>query len=180
MIDQSLVKLRPYNITVHSDTGFYTFQTDQNIEYSCHFSNVMAMLPPLLGIYDIEVRDFLFYPYDPEPNIRKKQDPRVAVTIRHLLSNHFFIKPERVIVYTCDDSDGSVRGFCRQKLFNNWYKELNDVLIRHELEVDIERDFGVETTYGGVIIRNDFPYPEILKTQLIDIAAGVIIEKFGN
>jgi hypothetical protein len=140
----------------------------------------MAMLPPLLGIYDIEVRDFMFYPYDPEPEVRKKADPRVAETIKDLLRNHFFIKPKRVIVYTCDDTDGSIRGFCRQKLFDNWCKEMSDVVKRHELEVDIETDIGIETTYGGVIVRSDFPYPEVLQDQLLDQATGIMLEKFGN
>lgn len=180
MIVQSLVELHPYNITVHSDTEFYTFTTDQNIEYSCRFGNVMAMLPPLLGIYDIEVRDFMFYPYDPEPETRKKADPRVAETIKDLLRNHFFIKPERVIVYTCDDTDGAIRGFCRKKLFDNWYKEMNDVVERHELEVDVETDTGVETTYGGVIVRTDFPHPDVLQNHLLDQAPGIMLEKFGH
>lgn len=177
-IVQSPVKLHPYNITFHPDTGFYTFTTDQNIEYSCRFGNVMAMLPPLLGIYDIEVRDFMFYPYDPEPTVRKTADLRVSETIKDLLRNHFFIKPDRVIVYTCDDTDGSTRGLSRQRLFDQWYKELNDVVERHELEVEVETETGIETTYGGVIVRKDFPHPEILQTQLLDQAAGIMLEKF--
>lgn len=177
---QSLVELHPYSITFHPDTGFYTFTTDQRIEYSCRFGNVMAMLPPLLGIYDIEVRDFMFYPYYPEPKIRKKSDPRVSETIQDLLRNHFFIKPERVIVYTCDDSDKPSLGFCRQKLFDNWYKQLDNVVDRHELEVDVETETGIETTYGGVVVRKDFPYPGILQSQLIEHAPGIILEKFGH
>jgi len=48
------------------------------------------------------------------------------------------------------------------------------------MEVDIEMDEGIETLYGGVVFRNDFPYPEILQTQLLDEAQGIMMQKFGN
>lgn len=140
----------------------------------------MSMLSPLLGIYDVEVRDFMFYPYDPNPEVRKNQDPQISITIKELLRNHFFIKPERVIVYTCDETDRAMGGLCRQKLFDKWHKEMADSFEHYELEVAVETDNGIETTYGGVLLRTDFPHPDVLKSQLIDQAPGIMLEKFGN
>ncbi len=140
----------------------------------------MSMLPPLLGIYYIEVRDFIFYPHDRNPEVRKHKDDRISATVIDLMRTPYFVIPERVLVYTCDNSDRIIRGRCRQKLFDKWYEEMVDFLLRHELEVDVETDHGIETTHGGVVVRRDFSHPQILQTQLLEQAQGIILEKFGQ
>ena len=140
----------------------------------------MSLLPPLLGIYDIEVREFMFYPDDGSMLGDKQADPRISITIIELLVHEFFIKPERVLVFTCDNSDKLIRGLCRQKLFTKWHTPFQDNYSFIEMEVDIEMVAGIETLYGGVVFRNDFPHPEILKTQLLDEAQGIMMQKFGN
>jgi len=86
----------------------------------------MSLLPPLLGIYDIEVREFMFYPNDKSMQGDKLPDPRISLTILKLIMDEFFIKPERVLIFTCDYSDKPIRGLCRQKLFTKWHTPFRD------------------------------------------------------
>lgn len=167
----------PYTINYQSDIGTYNFETDNGVEYACKFGNVMSMLPPLLGIYDLEVRDFLFYPYYPNLKARKIRDERIGATILDLLDNYFFVNPERVLVYTCDPSSGRF-GEGRQKVFSAWYENVQHIFDRYEIEVQKEQ--SGEVVHGGIIVRKNFPYQEILQSQLIDKAGEIAFEKFGR
>jgi hypothetical protein len=140
----------------------------------------MQLLPPLLGIYDIEVRDFMFYPFDPTPEIKKIRDNRIFVSIIELLKKQFFITPERVLVFTCDNADSDQAGISRQILFKKWHSRFHQHYELIELEIEIGDTPGQGTLYGGIIFRKDFPHPYILKSQLIDQAQSIILEKFGN
>ncbi|MEI6950676.1 DUF6169 family protein [Paraflavisolibacter sp. H34] len=167
--------VKPYSITHHEGGRLHTFTTDQGIQYSCVFGEV-PLIPPFLGVYDLEVRDFSFYPYDPTPHIKKKIDERVAPTLMEIL-NHFFSRPERILVYICDDSEGLIKARARQKLFNSWYQTVTDVMERHELEVEIE-DLNL-TLYGGVVLSRNCPHPEIARQYLVERASEIIFEKYG-
>jgi hypothetical protein len=137
----------------------------------------MGMLPPLLGIYDLEVRDFLFYPYDPRPEIKKFEDKRVSAPIKDLLENYFFTSPDRVLVYICDSSEGALGAEARQKLFYRWYKTMQHIFERHEVEAISERTG--EVVHGGVVTRRDFRHPDILQNELLDKVPDIAREKFG-
>ncbi len=48
----------PYDIRQSEDPYFSSFTTSRGVLYSCAFGKV-PLLSPLLGVYDLEVRDFL-------------------------------------------------------------------------------------------------------------------------
>lgn len=179
LIVQNPVKLLPYNISHFRETDNYSFTTEQGISYYCRFGNIMSLLPPLLGIYDIEVNDFIFYPDSNSEFGRIKYDARVALTLIDLIRNHYFIAPEKVLVYTCDDTDRNDGGKCRQKLFGKWLKPLADEIRHFDLEIMFDAEKETTSVYAGIIVRNDFPYPEVLKKQLLEEAAQIVVEKFG-
>lgn len=122
----------------------------------------------------------MFYPYDPNPDVKKKQDNRISETLFELLIKEFFSLPERVLVFTCDNTEHPLSAMSRQKLFSKWHTAFLKEFEMVELEVETGNDQDEETAYGGLIFRKDFPYPDILKAQLIDQAQSIILEKYGN
>lgn len=99
------------------------------------------------------------------------------MTIKALLENYFFTSPERVLVYICDSSTGPYSAEARQKLFNSWYKTMQDVFERHEIEAEIERTG--EIIHGGVITRRDFQHPNILQSELLDKVPDIPMRNSG-
>jgi hypothetical protein len=161
----------PYEIS--QGDGFSHFQTDHKLTYVFRFNDLTQRLPPMLGIYDIQVFDFEFFPYDPEPEVKKPHDPRVSSTLLDAV-RRFFENECNVLIYLCDANDGRPRE--RQALFSRWYGNISDIA-DHEL---VTIAIGNEKVYGGVFTRTDFPYPEVLRVELVDKAGGFILEKFGR
>lgn len=125
----------------------------------------------MLGIYDIEVFDFEFYP-ETSGNDRNKYDLAIYNTLVNILSS-FFISEMRVLVSICDSTDG--RHKARHSLFGIWYKKNGSNLVaRESLEIKI----GDEVTYANIFFRNDFPHTQVLHAHLIDKAREIIGGKF--
>jgi hypothetical protein len=162
----------PYNISLNPETGFYNFRTDQGLIYGCKFSRINSLLSPIISVYDVDVHEFLFYPYDPNPLLRKAQDERVSATLQNLVMG-YFTTPERVLVYLCDFSDGRARQ--RSRLFARWGDNMGDVLDHYEIEITIPP----ETAFVGLMARKDFTYPDMLQDELISKASLIVLEKFG-
>lgn len=145
------------------------------MEYVCRFCYVTNNLSPILGVYDIEIYDFEFYPVDPpKADIRKVADERISATISDLIEK-FFSSPSRVLVYVCDAADGRARE--RQFLFKQWHRKLAETIHRDELTIDIEDEY---MAHGSILTRKDFPHPEILNTELKDKARGIVLAKFDR
>lgn len=165
----------PYNVSHSQDTGFYQFTTDQGVVYVCGFRYATTTLSPLLGIYNLEIYDFEFYPCNPiSKSTKNRNDERVSATIIKLLEE-FFSNELRVLVYICDSVDG--RSKERQLLFNYWYKQLSHLVNRHELEIEREINGQEFTAYGCSLTRKDFPHDDILESELFNKAEGIIVEK---
>jgi len=165
----------PYKILLYSNS--YSFHTDQDLTYVCGFNNIMQQLSPLLGVYNMEICDIVFFPYDPHPEVRKTGDDRVSATVSSLIKG-FFDNENRVLLYICDMSDGRAKQ--RQTLFRQWHGNLADTINSDEVEIEVQLAEGVETFYGGILTRKDFPYMGVLKAELFDPARGVMAEKFGR
>jgi hypothetical protein len=165
----------PYSYIRNAGTQLYTFTTDQGLEYSCIFGKV-PLLDPMIEIYDLEVRDFSFYPYDPNPAIRKHKDQRILPTLMAIL-NEFFSDPTRILVFVCDDNEGEVRAAARLKLFTEWHEAISELLDLHELEIEIEAEG--KTLYGGIVHRRDCPHLPVVREHLLEKSADIIFEKYG-
>lgn len=153
----------------------YNFKTDNDSIYACSFSNITSNLSPILGIYDIEIYDFDFFPID-NGSFSKTLDFRISITLANLISK-LFSNPNRALVYVCDSSDG--RGKERRRLFNLWRRFLPNTISLHQLDISID-EVGNTTAHGGILRRNDFPYPHVLETELVDNVRGIIFEKYGG
>lgn len=87
---------------------------------------------------------------------------------------NFFSTPLRVLIYACDASDGRARE--RQYLFKQWHKNIESVINRDE--IDIKLDSLDARAYGCVLTRKDFPHIGVLKTELMDKAKDIVLEKY--
>ena len=162
----------PYNLSLHN--GFYVFNTDNDVTYTCGFRDVTSTLSPVIGVYEVKVFDFEFFPHDPKPEVRKPIDDRVSATVIDLMKG-FFVDPLRVLIYACDAADGRARE--RQLLFKQWHRNIQDTINRDEIEVEIEELDA--KAYGCVLTRKDFPHMDVLQSELIDKAKDIVLEKFN-
>ncbi len=165
----------PYQLTVDASTGIISFSTSTETKYYCRFINQTNQLSPLLGIYDLEIYEFDFQPNSPLRG-KKVRDERIKYTLCHLIEKFFIVNEKRVLIYLCDAIDGKHRG--RNSLFKSWHEaELINFIDRIPITIEIEED--LQPIYGGVFIRKDFPHLDILNTELIDEAAGIISRKYN-
>lgn len=168
----------PYKIVFYKNTGLSSFKTSYELTYFCGFENVTSRLSPLLGVYDIEIYDFQFYPYDPIPGKKKGKDSRIAITITTLV-NDFFSNNSRVLLYVCDATDGCAG--IRQELFGKWYRKQSYAFNRHQLSIELETTSNeLLVMYACILTRKDFPYLDVLKKELIDQAKDIALEKYGQ
>ena len=160
----------PYR--VHYQEGAYLFATDYGLVYACGFHRLTPFLSPVLGVYDIEVKDVEFRFHDPEPEKRKPQDPRISATITGILAAQ--IENERsVLIYLCDAADG--RPEQRQRLFSQWHSQKAHIVDHEKIRID----YGDTRIYGGAFIPKGFPHRDVLQHELIDNAGRLILEKFA-
>lgn len=163
----------PYDVTLKN--GIYQFETDNQFFYYCRFIDLTEAISPLLYMHDINILEFSFYC---ENKIgQPKQDDRVPATINSLLYSFFNDDPltHNVLYYVCDYSDE--RQEARNTLFNRWFKSQPDVFVKDDIEIETP-DNG--TLYAHLIRKNDFPFEHILKTEVMDKAEDLLIQKYGN
>lgn len=174
MPEKSKPPANPYSITLNGK-GSYTFNTDQDANYFCKFLPANDVLGPVLDLYDIEVFEFVFEKFDPEPPRRMYQDPRVSDTIQRIM--HGFLSEDlRVMLYLCDSSDG--RAEKRHRLFKRWYENFGDGFHNDNLKINFEGDY--EPVYGSMITTEDFPHRDVLKREIFDKAEGLVLGKYGQ
>ena len=126
----------------------------------------------MIGVYDIQVYDFEFYPVEAYNN--KPKDEKISATIIKIL-REFFSNELRILLYVCDSIDE--RGRERQLLFKFWYNYLADITLRHPLIINIENQ---GTAYGSVLNRNDFPHIGILQEHFFKNIQTLMEEKYGS
>lgn len=165
-------KSKSQSYDVRYNVGYYYFQTDHGLLYSVAFNNLTSKLPPLLGIYDIDVYDIEFFPVDLEPDKSKPFDDRVSATIVDLLERQMHDELQ-VLIYLFDAANG--RPQARQALFSRWHRNMTDTLDHNSVRIQVDDDSVV---YGGVFKRKDFPHDDVLRSELIDKASGFILQKF--
>lgn len=162
--------LLPYDVFCINNV--YSFQTDFNLTYACRFCYLTPHLPPLLGVYDIEIYDFEFYPI--QDYKAKPKDEKIALTLAKILKD-FFSNERRVLVYVCDSADG--RGKERQLLFKFWHSHIADVAERHPLTITVGHK---GTAFGSVLTHNGFLYLDVLQEHFIQNIQPLMEEKHGE
>ena len=160
----------PYSLIFND--GLYHFTTSQGKIYTYVFTDVNPFIPPLFTVYDIEVYLFDFFFIDPQPHIKWPKDDRIATTIKTLLNDFFDLN--RVLMYVCDSSDG--KGMCRNKVFKNWFKSVEDRYRCNHIEIDVS---DLEPIYGAVIRSREFQHEKFLETEVIQQAERIVREKFS-
>ena len=158
---------KPYNVHLDETSSYYYFLTNQDLVYICGFENLTPKLTPLVGIYDIEIGEFMF---TPQRRDDARHDERVAPTIVELMKS-YFTDENHVLVYLCDASDG--RPAARQALFIRWHRNMTDMIDHEPVQISV----GEVIVYGGMLTRKDFPYKDTMKEQLSGKAVGMIATK---
>ena len=124
--------IHPYPLQSDAETGVYYFTTANQVKYVCRFRNVNQILSPVLGIYDLDIYDFDFYP-EINSDQKIKFDEAICLTICELFTK-FFTTDLRVLVYICDSIDGKHQG--RDNLFRKWHKKnVANLLYRIPVEI---------------------------------------------
>lgn len=157
-------KSNPYH--VHLNDATYSFSTEYGLHYACDFYDITPLLPPVVGIYDIQVLDFEF-----TASGKQKHDPRVGDTIRELI-RQTFDDNKRAVLFMCDNSDS--KGKARHKTFQKWS---DDPMIKRE---DWELQAGDQVVLGSILTRKDFPYPDVLQREVINPVKDFAVQKFGE
>jgi len=164
--------IRPYQLVNNPETGLYSFTTDRNINYVCKFQFINPSLSPVLGIYDLEIYEFDFYPESIHKG-KDKADNRISETITNLFAS-FFVNNLRVLVYICDSSDGRQKE--RHVLFDKWHKKNQADILINRIPLEIKIEDGI--VYGCILMRHDFPHMDILERELVNKAPDIIASKF--
>lgn len=103
----------PYPVTLTD--GVFRFTTDQAVSYSARFLEMpLPAGVPLTGL----VFDFSFF--SDAAGANGPDDARVAATVLHLARRFFATGPERILLYTCESTDG--RELARYRLFGKWLR----------------------------------------------------------
>jgi hypothetical protein len=171
-----------YKIAFDPTLGSFHFRTENGLTYVCHFQDWTRELSPVLGIYDIQVCEFIFTCHNPNKQncAFNKYDYQISATISQIILS-FFTSELRVLTYVCDTSD--IRHKVRHKLFKKWFKNLagQKNYIRVPIETDLEDEISglTASVYGGVITRKDFPHMEVLQKEFIDKLPNIFREKIG-
>lgn len=92
-------------------------------------------------------------------------DPRIKVTVIHLLELLFNAEPQTVIIYVCDQSDE--RQKTRGRLFNRWFSSYGAGLVKRNYESEDQRLFAY------AIFREDHPF----KPQVEALVEQFILSK---
>jgi hypothetical protein len=163
----------PYAIT--KKNGIYQFETVNRLTYNCRFIDLTEAVSPLLFMYDIHIHEFSFY-YQNEIG-QTQHDERVSATTTSLLHSFFDEDPltHNVLYYVCDYSDN--RQEARSILFNRWYKSQSDVFAKDDIEVNTPENGAL---YAHLIRKNNFPFEYLLKSEIMDKAEGLFIQKYGS
>lgn len=162
----------PYQLHFDPESGIYYFTTSKAINYLCRFRNITSNLSPILGVYDLEIYEFEFYP---ESQLQQKDrfDIGVCATICDLF-NRFFTSELRVLTYVCESTDERHLG--RHRLFGDWHRRF----VANSLErIAIEVKIGDTTICGCALIQHTFPYMDVLQKEFIEKIEGVFAEKMG-
>ena len=168
--------LLPYPLNRNKDSLYY-FATAAGVLYFCGALDKTASLPPMLGIYDIQVLEFEFFPFLLDGVEQGEPDERIAPTIIAAL-RRVFITSEVVVFFLCDATDRKHRG--RQRLFRNWHAAyMGKDFTRLPVELTIETERGdIQQVFGCILFRADFPHGDVLQRELINKVAEIFGEKF--
>lgn len=146
--------LKPYRIRFDDDLKVYVFTTTNRVTYHITLFDRRELVQDYPHL-KVRVLEFSFYPSKPQV---RTNDPRVEVTIIHLL-NDIFKKNENVLLVVYESTDGKHKA--RQILFEKWYKRNTTQLLEkvnfalHMPDLDIK---------GMFLFRKDHPQrDEILK-----------------
>lgn len=163
----------PYDVKLQN--GIYQFETDHQLSYFCSFTDLTKHIAPVLYMYDVYLYEFSFYCNTSLGYTT--YDERVSATIKSLLHSFFNDNPlvHNVLYYVCDYSDGNHKA--RNILFDRWFKDYSDLFIKTDVEIEIK---DVATIYGCLLRKDDFPFEQILKSEVLDRADGFLIKKYGE
>ena len=109
---------------------------------------------PLPGSFELAglVFDFSFFPDSP-PAGHAPEDSRIAATLFHLVRRFFETRPEHILLFICESSDG--KHFARQRLFTKWRLENDRAGDFKQLSIEIA--ISEPAIVGGLLFRKDHP-----------------------
>ncbi len=166
----------PYSLTANDDRTYYSFVTDETIEYvitmddaSCYIED----LPPIFKIYEFGFSPIGFNPSESRlrGKNRPKIDSRIKDTVQYFLLD--YLKDSRnSLIMAYEVLDSKYEG--RFKLFDNWCKEVNN----GELEKYDQRYQVAGAKYpsmGSLIIHTKNEY----KTAILQMVNNMFLMKNG-
>lgn len=138
----------PYELTSSPDRLSYQFTTDSGDKYTAYFT--VFYLQNEQG-EDLEISSFGFERLKGELDAGSKFDPRVKVTILHILLGFFKMHSEDAVLYICFPGDGKARN--RRITFSRWFNELASDFIKH----DSRAKYGELNFYSSLIVAKNNP-----------------------
>lgn len=158
-----------YKVYLDTSKHSYHFTTSGGARYEVFFQQFNDLF---IGT-DIEGADIFSVSVNKVMPGDGKRDHEISVTVDHIV-DHFFKIKNRILLYTCDSTDG--RHLTREKLFNSWYSKSNlnqrlkkldsslegDVVIKSSILFDYENDLGAEN-----ITRSFYEVHSVLKESKV-------------
>lgn len=142
----------PYN--VKSIEGGYEFATDFGLTYQIFFLDCSSLFQdlPLNSEFAFSF-SFSFAILNNSPEEKIPLDSKVELTIAEVIKT-FFERNDRLILYTCDDSDG--KESARDRKFNHWFIKNNT---DHQL-IKLDKKITVENKilYNTLIFKSNTPH----------------------
>lgn len=144
----------------------YNFRTTNDISYNVRFKPGADYIPAQEHWRDDLFELVIELISAPDLN-RVPNDPAVAATIFHIISD-FFTVHQRVILYICDDSDS--RELARKRKFDNWFSRFgNHLFEKHDLPTVAD---GPERYFASIFFRSDNPNRSAIITAFDRLASG--------
>ena len=79
-----------------------------------------------------------------------KGDPKVRKTVIYILYSHFTVRPDSVVIWICDGTDGKER--IRNRKFNGWFLDCKDAdYTKLDTEIVVDVGNGPSSTYVSVV-----------------------------
>lgn len=141
----------PFEFIENGTSPTYFFITSDEVIYEVRFKHSPYIFKHFDDVSS-NLYEFVLAPTEGSSN-DKKADSMIGITVAEIFK-HFFLSKEKVVIYTCDNSDG--REAARSRKFDQWFEYFGNVSFL-KLNLLLIDEISTERTYLSMILRNDNP-----------------------
>ena len=140
-----------YTVEEGENGPLFSFTNQFEITYRVLLQQFPTDIPNFQEAYSVSA-----YPLN--NNRPRRADPRIGLTIYHMLTEFLSGNPESILMYVCDNDDGLAEQ--RQKKFSGWYQKYTEG--RHRLCKFNTSDDNAPAYYSAFIFDPETYSEEIL------------------